>query len=77
MTVTTKVSRTFAFAFLGVFLPALASVSFNLSETVDWSAAKAAIVSAVFAACAAAIRTVVAFLPILPDDNVGLTRGGN
>lgn len=74
MTVTTKVARTFVFAFLGVFLPALASVAFNLSETVDWSAAKAAVVSAAFAACAAAIRAVVAFLPVFADDEVGVRR---
>lgn len=74
MTVTTKVLRTFAFAFLGVFLPAVVSVATNLSDTVDWSVAKAALIAAIFAGFAAGIRTVVAFLPILPDDNVGLTK---
>lgn len=74
MNIATKVGRIFVFTFLGVFLPALASVALNLSDTVDWSAAKAALVSAIFAACAAGIRTVVAFLPVFPDDNVGLKR---
>lgn len=74
MSVTTKIVRTFAFAFLGIFLPALASVAFNLSETVDWNVAKAALISAIFAAFAAAIRAVVAVLPVFADDNVGLQK---
>lgn len=74
MTVTTKVARTFAFAFLGVFLPCLVSIAGNLSNTVDWSVAKAALVSGIFAAFAAGIRTVVAYLPVFPDDNVGITK---
>lgn len=74
MTVTTKVVRTFAFAFLGIFLPALASIAFDLSNTVDWSVAKAALVSAIFAAFSAAIRAVVAFLPVFTDDTVGIQK---
>lgn len=74
MTVSTKVLRTFVFAFLGIFLPALANIVLDVSNTLDWTAAKAAIVSLVLAAFAAAIRAVVAFLPILPDDNVGVQR---
>lgn len=74
MTVSTKIVRTFAFAFLGVFLPLLANIAIDASETVDWSVAKSALVSAVFAAFSAAIRAVVAYLPILPDDNVGIQR---
>lgn len=74
MTVTTKIVRTFVFAFLGIFLPSLVSVATNLSETVDWSVAKAALVSAIFAAFAAGIRAVVAFLPVFADDNVGITK---
>lgn len=75
MSVAQKIVRTFAFAFLGVFLPAFANVVFDISETADWSGARAALVSLVFAASAAAIRAVVAYLPVLPDDNVGMKRG--
>lgn len=74
MTVSTKVVRTFVFAFLGIFLPAVASVAFNLSDTVDWNVAKAALVSAVFAAFAAAIRAVVAVLPVFADDQIGIQK---
>ena len=74
MSVATKIVRTFVFAFLGVFLPTLANIVFDVSNTADWSAARAALVSLVFAASAAAIRAVVAYLPVLPDDNVGLQR---
>lgn len=74
MPVSTKVARVFAFSFLGIFLPALANIALSLSETVDWSVAKSALVAAVFAAFAAAIRAVVAFLPVFADDNVGITK---
>lgn len=74
MTVSTKVLRTFVFAFLGVFLPALANIVLDVSNTLDWTAAKAALVALVLAAFSAGIRAVVAFLPILPDDNVGVQR---
>lgn len=74
MPVSTKVLRTFVFAFLGIFLPALANIVLDLSNTLDWSAAKAAIVALVLASFSAAIRAIVAFLPILADDNVGLRR---
>lgn len=74
MTVTTKVLRTFAFAFLGIFLPCLVSIASNLSNTVDWSVAKAALVSGIFAAFSAAIRAVVAYLPVFKDDTVGLQK---
>ncbi len=74
MTVSTKVLRTFVFAFLGIFLPALANIVLDASNTLDWSAAKAALVSLVLASFAAGIRALVAFLPILPDDNVGVQR---
>ena len=75
MTVAQKILRTFVFAFLGVFLPAFANVVLDVSNTADWSAARAAVVSLVFAASAAAIRAIVAYLPILPDDDVGVRRG--
>lgn len=75
MTVTTKVVRTFVFAFLGVFLPALANIVLDLSSTLDWSTAKAAVMSLVLAACSAGIRAIVAFLPVFADDNVGMRRG--
>ena len=74
MTVSTKVLRTFVFAFLGVFLPSLANIVLDISNTADWSAARAALVSLVFAASAAAIRAVVAYLPIISDDNVGIQK---
>lgn len=73
-----KVVRTFVFAFLGIFLPALASVALNLSNTVDWSVAKTALVSAVFAACTAGIRAVVAYFPVLSVDNgIGMTKNSD
>lgn len=75
MTVSTKILRTFVFAFLGVFVPAVANIVLDVSNTLDWSTAKAALVSLVLAAFAAGIRALVAYLPILPDDNVGLRRG--
>jgi hypothetical protein len=74
MTVSTKVLRTFVFAFLGIFLPSLANIVLDISNTADWSAARAALVSLIFAAFAAAIRAVVAYLPVLPDDDVGIKR---
>lgn len=74
MTVRTKIIRTFAWSFLGVFLPGLANLALSLSETIDWSLAKTTLVSLFFAASAAAVRTVVAFLPILKDDDFGLQR---
>lgn len=74
MTVSTKVLRVFVFSFLGIFLPALANIVLDVSTTLDWSAAKAALVSLVLAAFAAAIRAVVAFLPVFTDDNVGMKR---
>lgn len=74
MTVTTKVARTFAFAFLGVFLPLLVNVFTGLSDTVDWNTAKALLVSAIFASISAGIRAVVAYLPVFADDNVGIQK---
>lgn len=74
MTVSTKVLRTFVFAFLGVFVPAAANIVLDVSNTLDWSTAKAALVSLVLAAFAAGIRALVAYLPILPDDDVGIRR---
>lgn len=74
MPVATKVLRTFIFSFLGIFLPALANIVLDVSATLDWTAAKAALVSLILAASAAGIRALVAFLPILADDNVGLQR---
>ncbi len=74
MTVSTKVLRTFVFAFLGVFIPSVANIVLDWSNTLDWTAAKAALVSLVLAAFAAGIRALVAYLPILPDDNVGIQR---
>ena len=73
-TVSTKILRVFAFSFLGVFVPALANILLDVSSTLDWSAAKAALVALVLASFSAAIRALVAFLPILPDDDVGLQR---
>lgn len=74
MSVSTKVLRVFVFSFLGALLPGLANALLEVSNTADWSVAKAALVSLVIASFAAAIRAVVAFLPILQDDDVGLTR---
>lgn len=72
--VATKIARVFAFSFLGVFLPALANIILDVSSTLDWSAAKAALVALVLAALSAAIRAVVAYLPVFSDDNVGVQK---
>lgn len=74
MAVSTKILRTFVFAFLGIFLAGLVNIITDLSSTMDWSVARTALVSLVLAACAAGVRAVVAVLPVLPDDNVGLQR---
>jgi hypothetical protein len=74
MSVSTKVLRTFVFAFAGIFLTGLVNILADVSKTGDWSLAKTALVSLILAAVSAAIRAVVAFLPILPDDNVGVQR---
>ena len=74
MTVTTKIARTFVFAFLGIFLPCLVNLATSFSQTVDWSAGKAALVSGLFAAAAAGVRAVVAFLPVFADDKVGIQK---
>ena len=74
MTVATKVARTFAFAFLGVFVPALANIVLDVSNTADWSVAKAALLSLVGAAFAAGLRAIVAYLPVFADDEVGLQK---
>jgi len=62
------------FAFLGIFLTGLVNILTNLSSTGDWSVAKTAVVSLILAAVSAAVRAIVAYLPILTDDNVGLQR---
>ena len=72
--VTVKILRVFVFSYLGVFLPALATIVLDVSETGDWGAAKAAVVSLALAACAAAIRALVAFLPVFADDQVGIQK---
>lgn len=74
MTISTKILRTFVFAFLGIFLPALANIVLDVSNTLDWTTAKAALVSLILAAFAAGIRALVAFLPILADDDAGIRR---
>lgn len=72
--VAVKIIRTFCFAFLGTLLPVLISVATNLSDTTDWSFAKAAVVSGIFASFAAGLRTIAAFLPMFADDNVGIQK---
>lgn len=74
MSVATKVVRVFVFAFLGVLVPSLINIALDVSNTADWSAAKAALISLVFAAFAAGIRAAAAFLPVFPDDDVGMRR---
>lgn len=74
MTVQTKVLRVFVFSFLGVFVPAVANIVLDVSNTLDWSAAKVALVSLVLASFSAAIRALVAYLPVFPDDDVGMKR---
>ena len=74
MTVTTKVLRVFAFSFLGVFVPAVANIVLDLSNTLDWNVAKAALVSLILASFSAGIRALVAFLPVFADDQVGIQK---
>lgn len=70
-----KVARTFAFAFLGIFIPALAGLVSDLAGTRDWNAARAALVSLCFAASAAGLRAIVAFLPVFKDDDhIGIAK---
>ena len=74
MTVSTKILRTFVFAFLGIFLTGLVNILADVSKTGDWSVAKTAVVSLVLAAVSAAVRAIVAYLPILADDQVGIQK---
>lgn len=74
LTIRQKIVRTFAFTFLGVLLPGLASLLLDVSKTGDWTAAYVTGTSLVLAAVAAAVRALVAYLPILPDDNVGIQK---
>jgi hypothetical protein len=77
VSVAQKVLRTFVFAFAGIFLPCLANVLFDASSTADWTVAKAALISGIFAASSAAVRAVIAVLPVFKDDEIGLQRGGS
>lgn len=74
MTVSTKILRVFAFSFLGVFLPALANIILDVSATADWTVARSAVVALVLASFSAAIRAIVAYLPVFTDDQVGIQR---
>ena len=80
ISVATKIIRTFAFTFLGFFLPVLAAVAikvstdYEISGAADWNVAKVAVLAGMFGGFSASIRAVVAFLPILADDDVGLQK---
>ncbi len=76
LSLTQKIVRTCAFAFLGAFLAALLPVVDDVAGggRIDLSVAGSLVVAAVAAALAAAIRALVAFAPVLPDDDVGLRR---
>lgn len=74
MTVTTKIVRTFVFAFLGPFLAGLADILLDLSKSGDWTVARVAVVSLAIGAASAATRALVAFLPVFADDNVGIEK---
>lgn len=74
LTIRQKILRAFAFTFLGVLLPGLAALLLDVSRTGDWTAARVAGTSLVLAAASAAVRALVAYLPILPDDTVGLQK---
>jgi hypothetical protein len=72
-----KIARTFAFAFVGTFLTALLPILNGLASGshVDYSVTASLLVGAAAGALTAGIRTVVALLPVFPDDNdVGLKR---
>lgn len=69
-----KIARSFAFAFLGAFLPLLINTLIEFSNTGDWAVWKALVFSGIAGAVAAGVRAIVAYLPIFPDDNVGITK---
>lgn len=74
MSVSTKILRVFAFSFLGVFLPSVANVILDVSATADWTVARSAVVALILASFSAAIRAIVAYLPVFADDNVGIKK---
>ena len=74
MSIETKVLRTFLFAFLGIFLPGIAGIADDIANKGDWSAGRTALLSLVVAAFAAAVRALIAFLPVFKDDDVGVKR---
>lgn len=75
MPVSSKIIRVFVFSFLGALALGLTNSIADISKTGDWSAWRTLLVSLLVAAVSAAVRAVVAYLPILPDDDVGMTRG--
>lgn len=75
MTVSTKVLRVFVFSFLGAFALAFSNALIEYSQTGDWSVLKGTVVALLVASVSAGIRAVVAYLPVLPDDDVGMRRG--
>lgn len=72
VTVAQKVARSFAFAFLGAFLPLLVNTLVEFSNTGDWAVWKALVFSGVAGATAAAVRAVIAYLPVFEDDDTGV-----
>lgn len=79
-TVSQKILRTFVWTFLGFFLPVLAAICIKLAtgyetgEAADWNVIKALVLGGMFGGFAASIRAIIAFLPLLPDDNVGIQK---
>lgn len=70
-----KVARTFAFAFLGTFLPLLVNTLVDFSNSGDWAVWRVLVFSGIAAAVAAGVRAVIAYLPVFSDDNhIGISK---
>jgi hypothetical protein len=71
-----KIVRTFVFAFLGSFLPLLVNTLSEFSNTGDWAVWRVLVFSGVAGSVAAAVRAIIAYLPVFADDNVGIQKNG-
>ena len=74
ISVAQKILRVGSFAFLGAFLPLLVNTLLEFSQTGDWAVWRALVFSGIAGAVAAAVRAVIAYLPVFPDDEVGMQR---
>lgn len=70
-----KLARSFAWAFLGAFLPLLVNTLTEFAEHGDWAVWRALVFSGIAGATAVAVRAIVAYLPVFEDDNqVGIAK---